>query len=410
LSKRTSGTGGRASTTAALELNLSRAEELVLRMLSIPGGSGREGGVAEFIRAQLRRAGAPASSLTVDHAHHRIPQGGEIGNLILTLPGTKAGPRRLLVAHMDTVPLCAGAEPRVAKGYVVPVSKSAALGGDDRAGATAILVAALEILSRRLPHPPLTLMWTVQEELGLLGVRYLQIGLLRKPRLAFNFDGSSPEDVTIGATGGYRIHIRITGIASHAGASPERGVSAIAIASLAIAQLHRDGWHGAVCKDGRSGTSNVGIIRGGEATNVVTPEVQVHAEARSHDPSFRAKIVAAIERAFRTAAESVRNVEGARGKVEFRGRLDYEAFRLPEDHPCVLAAEAAVWAVGGQPKRAITSGGLDANWLTARGIPTVSLGAGVSGAHTTQERLNLAQFRQACRVALRLATGTEGGD
>ena len=195
---------------------------------------------------------------------------------------------------MDTVPLCAGAEPKVAKGYVVPVSKSTALGGDDRAGATAILVAALEVLSRRLPHPPLTFLWTVQEELGLLGARHLQIGLLRKPRLAFNFDGSSPEDVTIGATGGYRMHVRISGIASHAGASPERGVSAIAIASLAIAQLHRDGWHGAVCKDGRSGTSNVGIIRGGEATNVVTPEVQLHAEARSHDPAFRAKIVAAM--------------------------------------------------------------------------------------------------------------------
>ena len=98
-------------------------------------------------------------------------------------------------------------------------------------------------------------------------------------------------------------------------------------------------------------------------------------------------------------------MEGACGKVEIRGRLDYEAFKLPEDHPCVLAAEAAVRAVGGEPKRAISNGGLDANWLTARGIPTVSLGAGVSGAHTTQERLNLAQLRLACRVALRLATG-----
>ena len=385
----------------------------MLRMLAIPGGSGREGAVAEFICKELGRAGTAGTdrrlvaAIKTDGAHRRIPQGGEVGNLILSLPGTKPGPRRLLSAHMDTVPLCAGAVPKISKGYIVPASKNTALGGDDRAGATAILVAALEILRRRLPHPPLVFLWTVQEELGLLGARYLQIGLLGKPRLAFNFDGAMPDEVTIGATGGYRMQIRVTGIASHAGVSPERGVSAIAIASLAIAQLHREGWHGAVAKDDRAGTSNVGIIRGGEATNVVTPEVQLHAEARSHDPAFRAEIVAAIETAFRTAAQSVRNVEGVAGKVEIRGRLDYEAFKLPDDHPSVLAAEAAVRAVGRAPQRAISNGGLDANWLTARGIPTVSLGAGVSGAHTTRERLSLAQFRQACRIALRLATGTE---
>ncbi len=138
-------------------------------MLAIAGGSGREGAVAEFIRTELGRAGAKPSALKSDRAHGRIPQGGEVGNLILTLPGTWPGPRRLLSAHMDTVPLCAGALPKLRGGYVVPASKSTALGGDDRAGATAILVAAAEILRRRLPHPPLVFLWTVQEELGLLG-------------------------------------------------------------------------------------------------------------------------------------------------------------------------------------------------------------------------------------------------
>ena len=32
------------------------------------------------------------------------------GGLILQLPGTLRGPRRLLMAHVDTVPLCIGAE------------------------------------------------------------------------------------------------------------------------------------------------------------------------------------------------------------------------------------------------------------------------------------------------------------
>ena len=40
-------------------------------------------------------------------------------------------------------------------------------------------------------------------------------------------------------------------------------------------------------KDGNFGTSNVGFIHGGEATNVVTDRVSLRAEARSHDPEFR---------------------------------------------------------------------------------------------------------------------------
>ena len=72
-------------------------------------------------------------------------------------------------------------------------------------------------------------------------------------------------------------------------------------------------------KGGREGTSNIGVIRGGEATNVVTPAVELRAEARSHDPAFRRQIVRAVERAFREAAGEVRSSLGHRGKVRLRG-------------------------------------------------------------------------------------------
>jgi tripeptide aminopeptidase len=395
---------GKNKTTAAFEPDLKQAEKILLEMLAIPGKSCQERQVAEYITTRLRRAGIPRGAIQCDTAHRRSPYGGEQGNLVCRLPGTVSAPPRMLSAHIDTVPLCAGARPVVRRGLVVPAEKTTALGGDDRSGATAVLSAALEIVRRRLPHPPLVFLWTVQEELGLWGARHANLALLGKPKLAFNFDGGSPEHVTIGATGGYRMQIRIRGIASHAGVAPDRGVSAIAVASLAIAELHREGWHGQVVKDGRTGTSNVGVIHGGEATNVVTPEVEVHAEARSHDPAFRRRIVAAIERAFRGAARSVRNTAGEQGSVEISGRLDYESFRLKETEPSVAAAQAAVRAVGGEPLLAISNGGLDANWLTARGIPAVTLGAGVANAHTPEERLDLSQFRQACRIALHLAT------
>ena len=175
------------------------------------------------------------------------------------------------------------------------------------------------------------------------------------------------------------IRVRVSpvdGVAAHAGCHPERGVSAITIASLAIAQLHRDGWLGRISKRGNTGTANVGVFEGGDATNVVTPRVRIRAEARSHDPAFRRQIVAAIEKAFNEAAASIENDDGRCGSVEFDGQLDYESFLLDGDEPSLIACEAAVRSVGGTPRRKISDGGLDANWMSVRAVPTVTMGAG----------------------------------
>ena len=381
-----------------------RAQKLLLDMLAVPGASGREAAIVALVTKELRRAGAPPDAIAADVAHRRSIHGGQVGNLVLKLPGTTAGPRRLLMAHLDTVPLCEGTRPVVRGNFVVPADKTKALGADDRAGSAVVLTTAIELLRKKIPHPAITFLWTVQEEVGLFGARHARLGLLGKPRLAFNFDGGSPYRLTVGATGGYRLTINVEGIAAHAGGAPEKGVSAIAVASLAIADLQQNGWHGQIIKGGRSGTSNVGVIRGGDATNVVTPHVELRAEARSHDPVFRRRIVDAIEKAFKKAARQVTNDRGRCGSVSFVGRLDYESFLLPTDTPSLLAAEQVIRSLGGTPERAISNGGVDANWMTARGLPTVTLGCGQLNQHTTAERLNLEQFRRACDVALRLAT------
>ncbi len=380
-----------------------------MELMAIRGTSGQEGAVAECITRKLLAAGAPREAVQSDNAHHHTPLRGEVGNLIFKLPGTLRAPRRLLMAHMDTVPICVGAQPVRNKGFVHSADKQTGLGADDRAGVAVVLHTALTILERKLPHPPLTFLWAVQEEVGLFGARHAQLKLLGGPKLAFNWDGGSAGKLTLGATGGYRISIHIEGLASHAGGAPEEGISAIAIAGLAIASLVRDGWHGLIQKGKRLGTSNIGLIRGGDATNVVTDQVDIRAEARSHDPQFRQEIVAAIRAAFEQAAAAVRNSHGCAGRVRFEGRLDYEAFKLAADEPCVLVAEAAVRAAGGQALRAVSNGGLDASWMTARGIPTVTLGCGQSDVHTTSERLDIGEFQKACRIGLLLATGGPGG-
>lgn len=383
------------------------AVELVLRMLAIPGKSGQEARIAEFIVGELRGAGVPASAITFDQAHKKSHIGGETGNLIVKLRGTVRGPRRLLMGHIDTVPLCVGAQP-VRKGpLIVSRNKSTALGGDNRAGAGVVLNAALTLLKHKLPHPPLTLFWPVQEEVGLVGARYVATNKLGGPKLCFNWDGGPPAGIVIGATGDEHLAIRIHGLASHAGAHPEAGISAVAIAGKAIADLTDNGWHGLIRKGKHAGTSNIGFISGGEATNVVTNFVALRAETRSHDPQFRQKIVAAYQEAFRRAAKSVTSSSGATGTVEIDVRHQYESFRLSLNDPSVAAASAAVRACGLEPEPRISNGGLDANWMTAHGLPTVTLGCGQSGIHTVEETLDVEQYLQACRIGLVLARGAE---
>ena len=384
---------------------LKLADELIFQLLSITGLSGDEGAVMDCITSHLRTAGATDDMFSFDTAHKKIPHGGSIGNLILKLPGTRPGPRRMLMAHTDTVPICRGAKP-VKKGkYIVPADKNTGLGGDDRSGTAAILAAALHVLREKPEHGPLTFLWTVQEEVGLYGARFCSLNMLGKPKLAFNFDSGSTDKITIGATGGYRWDIHISGTASHAGAAPEQGVSAITIAAVAIAELHSDGWLGKIEKPAGSGTSNVGVISGGEATNVITPEVHLRAEARSHDPAFRQKTIKAIESAFTKAAKSIKNDSGKCGHVKFDGRLDYESFRLTDDSPCVTVAEEVIRSLGGKPRRHISNGGLDANWTSARGIPTVTLGCGQDNIHTAGERLDLDEFHRSCDIARLLVIG-----
>src|SRR5258707_13867121 len=101
------------SGVAAAPANIDQqaAVERVMRLMAIRGKSCEEGAVVRFITDELRGAGVPVSAIRVDQVNRKSPAAGEVGNLIVTLPGSRRGPRRLLMAHLDTVPLCVGARP-----------------------------------------------------------------------------------------------------------------------------------------------------------------------------------------------------------------------------------------------------------------------------------------------------------
>lgn len=386
-------------------VNENAAINRVLELIAIPGGSCEEGHISARIQDTLRKCGVSTSAITIDTAHKRSPAGGETGNLIVQLKGTVRGPRRLLMAHMDTVPLAVGCNPVRKDNIIRPVSRQTALGGDNRAGCAVVLTAVLEILRQKLPHPPLTLLFTVQEEIGLRGARFITAGKLGKPHLCFNWDGRDPASLIIGAVGATNLSIQIDGIASHAGAHPENGVNAAAVASLAIVDLHKNGWHGLVEKGRGRGASNIGIVQGGAATNVVMPELLIEAEARSHQPAFRSRIVREFRKAFERATKSVKNAAGDKGRLTFEEDTRYEAFSIFPKADCVREGVRAVEAEGLAPDIRECDGGLDANWMSAHGFPTVTLGCGQYDIHTVDETLNISQYLQACRIAGSIATG-----
>jgi tripeptide aminopeptidase len=386
------------------------ATDLLMRFLAVEGVTGREQDIAREIATALKEVGVPPRNIKFDDANDRIPLPTQTGNLLAYLPGTVSGPRLLFMTHMDTVPLGAGAVP-VKKGDRIVPKGETALGGDNRTGCAALVHLAAALLKGKLPHPPLTLLFTVREESGLFGARHLDPEVLQGPVMGFNFDGRSASDVTIGAVGADRWEVDIRGKASHAGVYPERGVSATMVAALGMAEAYGGGWFGKVVKGDREGTSNIGVVgdasgrSAGEATNVVTDFVHLKGESRSHDPKFFRAITAAYKKAFTDAAGLVTDHQGRGAKVKFTARTDYYPFRLKEDAPVVKRAVMAARALGREPVTRVTNGGLDANWLVRHGVPTVTLGAGQNDIHTVKEWVDVPEFLAGCRVAVELARG-----
>ena len=185
------------------------------------------------------------------------------------------------------------------------------------------------------------------------------------------------------------------------------------ILSLALADIHAQGYFGKVVKDIRIGTSNIGVVAGddggsaGQATNVVTDYIHVRGESRSHDPKFVREITQAYKKAFIDAAAKVVDYAGKPGKVKFITNADYHPFRLKDELAVVQRGMAAVKQLGLEPQLDVTNGGLDANWMNKHGIPTVTFGAGQNEIHTVKEWIDLPQFEKACQLAYNLASSGE---
>lgn len=392
-----------------IPLNVAAAEDHLMRFLSVEGVTGQEANIAAAVCEALKAVGVPESAIRFDDANSRIPLPTETGNLIVDLPGTRPGPRLLFSTHLDTVPLCAGAKPR-REGDRIVSDGTTALGGDARTGVAVLVVVAETLLKNKLPHPPITLLFTVREESGLHGARELNPADLNGAAMCINVDGQSASDLIIGAVGQENWEVEIIGRASHAGVAPDKGISATMVGAIALAEARKEGWFGKIVKSDGRGTSNVGIFGGkdntsaGDATNVVTDYAFIKGEARSPESSFALKIAEGYKQAFTKAQSEVTDHEGDTAKVNFTHTASYPPFELGKDTPIVKRAAKAMQILGIEPVYIFSNGGLDANWLDKHGVPTITIGAGQAEIHTIKEYVNLTEFEKGCRLGVLLAT------
>src|SRR3954452_3270030 len=111
-----------------MPVDTQAATDRLMRFLAVEGVTGKEAAIGRELNAALQESGVPAAAIRLDDANTRIPVPTETSNLIVDLPGRGAmhnQPRIMFMTHMDTVPLCAGARPKLAGRKIVNEVKTA---------------------------------------------------------------------------------------------------------------------------------------------------------------------------------------------------------------------------------------------------------------------------------------------
>lgn len=380
----------------------------LIKFLSIEGITGEEKNIANAVEEDLVNSGIPREYIKYDNSNKKIPLPTQVGNLIVKLPGTIKSERIMFSCHLDTVPLCKGAVPIIKENKIIPKGNTA-LGGDNRTGVASLVSMLKTLYKNNIPHSPITVLFTVREESGLWGARKVEVKDLDKPVRCYNIDGGSTNEIVIGAVGCDRWEIEIFGKAEHAGLAPEKGISSSIIASLALADIQKNGWFGKIVKGEKSGTSNVGIFGGknggssGQSPNTVTDYTYIKGESRSYDQNFVSEITDAFEQSFTKVCDTFTNADGEKPNLKFSRHTDYYSFNLNFNEKVINNAKSKLSTLGLEPKLVKISGGFDANWLVKKDIPTITFGAGHNMCHTVGEYVEIDDYYNACNLSLLLA-------
>lgn len=367
-----------------------RLVQLFTSLCSINSPPKQEREVVNYVKSFLQDLGF---ELQEDNASEAV--NGNANNLIATLPANIAGaPKIFFSSHFDTV------EPNpnlkiVIEEDIIKTDGTSILGSDDKSGMAAMLEAVRIVVENNLSHGQIQLLLTICEEIGLRGAAALDLDLVDSD-FGFVYDTGRPIGTLISQTPTHdTFDIRIIGKPAHAGVMPENGISAIQIAADAIANM----------KLGRldpETTANIGIIQGGQATNIVCPEVFIRAETRSRNKEKLEAQVAHMKECFETAATKFG------GRVEIHHDRHYESYRLDENFLPVKVALEAAHKVGLSPEMRPTGGGSDANVFNARGLPCVVVGCAMEKVHTHEEFTRISDLEESVNLTLSIIQTVAG--
>lgn len=364
-------------------INEKRVLDRFLSYIQIDSPTKHEREFAEFLMDELKRLGF---EVYMDKAGESV--GSNSGNVIAKLKGNTEGETLLFCAHMDTVSPGRGINPVIKDGIIFS-DGTTVLGGDDKAGIAAILEAVETVIENDIDHGDLELVFTINEEGGLYGAKNLEYDRLNA-KTAFVLDsGGDPGFIVIQGPAQNQINAKFIGKEAHAGAEPENGISAIQMAAEAISKMK-------LLRIDEETTANIGFISGGEATNIVTKEVEIHGEARSLNEE---KLQAQTDHMVKCCQDAA---EKFGGKVEVQVEKSYGAFKVEEDAEIVVKAKEACKNLGLEPATTTTGGGSDTNIINVNGISTVNLAVGMRLPHTVDEHIYIKDLENSARLVLEI--------
>ena len=349
-------------------VNQDRLIEEFIELVQIDSETKEETEIAAVLREKFTDLG-----LEVVEDNSKVKTGHGAGNLICTLKGNQETDAIYFTSHMDTVLPGKGVKPSIKDGYIIS-DGTTILGADDKAGLAAIFEAIRLLKENNISHGDIQFVITAGEESGLVGAKELDTSqLTAKYGYAIDSDGDVG-DIVVAAPTQAKVSAIVKGKTAHAGVAPEKGVSAITIASKAIAKMP-------LGRIDAETTANIGRFEGGQKTKIVCDYVEILAEARSLDPVKMKAQVNKMKQAFEEAAAEMG------GTVEIETAIMYPGYKQEDGDHVVEVAKKAAKRIGRDSKLRTSGGGSDANVISGYGIPTVNLAVGYEDIHTTNERM-----------------------
>ncbi len=358
--------------------------DLFLQLVKIDAVSRQERPVADFLKQRLEQLGL---DVVEDQSGAKI--NGNCGNLIIRLPGSNNDQEPLLLlAHMDTVHSTANLKP-VIDGDTLRSDGTTILGVDNRAGVTLILYVIQELIRKQKKHKSLEIIFTVAEELGMLGAMALDFDHIRAKQ-GFVFDCTAvPGGYVASTPTAYDFKIHFSGRPAHSAVAPEKGINALSMAAQVM-----NGFP--VGRVNEHSVANFGTIHGGSADNVVPDKIDLTGEIRS----FLDAEIDRMQEQLRSLCQRAAQKWG--GQCEPVFLHSFQGFQFHAQMPLVQRLHRAFARIGVQPNPMVYYGGSDANVFNQHGVQIINTGIGAYNPHANEEHIHISDLMKSYELVMHL--------